>query len=180
VDLHTLRHSYGNNKIRQGWGLKKVSLILGHSDISMTANVYTHLLDGDLKVRDDFRFDEERRKELQEDQSAERMASLLSEFVQTLARTGTVAEKDLESCLAKAIKQVDQPAIDQPGSREICRYSRKQGRTPPRATLVLHKSENGLLKTKEPGSFESQALVIASEKMACPKGIEPSTFSSGG
>ncbi|OFZ78915.1 MAG: hypothetical protein A2583_12470, partial [Bdellovibrionales bacterium RIFOXYD1_FULL_53_11] len=57
VDLHSLRHSYGSNKVRAGWGLKKVSMLLGHSDISLTARVYTHLLDGDLKVQDDFRFD---------------------------------------------------------------------------------------------------------------------------
>ncbi len=54
VDIHTLRHSFGSNKIRQGWGLKKVSMILGHSDISITSTIYTHLLDGDLKVRDEF------------------------------------------------------------------------------------------------------------------------------
>ena len=54
VDLHTLRHAWGSNKIRQGWGLKKVSVMLGHSDISITARIYTHLLDGDLKVRDEF------------------------------------------------------------------------------------------------------------------------------
>jgi integrase len=52
IDLHTLRHSYGSNKIRAGWGLKKVSMLLGHSDISMTANIYTHLLDGDLRLPD--------------------------------------------------------------------------------------------------------------------------------
>ncbi|MBI3535056.1 MAG: site-specific integrase, partial [Deltaproteobacteria bacterium] len=40
VDLHSLRHSYGSNKIRAGWGLKKVSMLLGHSDISLTARVY--------------------------------------------------------------------------------------------------------------------------------------------
>ena len=57
IDLHTLRHSYGSNKIRSGWGLKKVSKILGHTDIQMTANVYSHLLDGDLKVQDELVFD---------------------------------------------------------------------------------------------------------------------------
>ena len=60
IDLHTFRHSYGSNKIRLGWGLKKVSMLLGHSDISITSNVYTHLLDGDLRVRDDFRFSDDR------------------------------------------------------------------------------------------------------------------------
>ncbi len=28
--------------------------MLGHSDISITARIYTHLLDGDLKIRDEF------------------------------------------------------------------------------------------------------------------------------
>ncbi len=57
IDIHSLRHSWASNKIRAGWGLKKVSMILGHADITMTSKVYSHLLDGDLKVRDDFRFD---------------------------------------------------------------------------------------------------------------------------
>jgi integrase len=54
VDVHTLRHSYGSHKIRAGWGIRKVSQILGHSDIQLTASYYSHLLDGDLKVRDEF------------------------------------------------------------------------------------------------------------------------------
>lgn len=53
IDLHTLRHSYGSNKLRDGWGLKKVSILLGHSSIEVTARVYAHLLDGDLRVRDE-------------------------------------------------------------------------------------------------------------------------------
>lgn len=57
IDIHTLRHSYGSNKLRGGWGLKKVSMMLGHSDVQITAEIYTHLLDGDLKVRDEFHFD---------------------------------------------------------------------------------------------------------------------------
>jgi hypothetical protein len=63
IDLHTMRHSYGSNKIRMGWGLKKVSMLLGHTDISITSDIYTHLLDGDLRVSDDFRFDKERATE---------------------------------------------------------------------------------------------------------------------
>ncbi len=63
VDLHMLRHSYGSNKLRIGWGLKQISKALGHSDISITANIYTHLLDGDYKLRDDYRFDKGTRSE---------------------------------------------------------------------------------------------------------------------
>ncbi len=54
IDIHTFRHTYGSNKIRTGWGIRKVSQILGHSDIQLTASYYSHLLDGDLKVRDEF------------------------------------------------------------------------------------------------------------------------------
>lgn len=32
--------------------MKKVSLLLGHADIQITAKIYAHLLDGDLKVAD--------------------------------------------------------------------------------------------------------------------------------
>ena len=59
IDIHCLRHSWGSNKIRAGWGLRKVSQILGHSDVSITSEVYTHLLDGDLCVRDEFHFDKD-------------------------------------------------------------------------------------------------------------------------
>ncbi len=57
IDIHSLRHSWGSNKIRAGWGIRKVSQMLGHSDIFITSEVYTHLLDGDLCVRDQFHFD---------------------------------------------------------------------------------------------------------------------------
>jgi integrase len=60
VDLHAMRHSYASNKIRSGWGIRKVSQILGHSDITLTSEVYSHLLDGDLKVQDEFLFDKEK------------------------------------------------------------------------------------------------------------------------
>src|SRR3954447_22379103 len=59
IDIHTLRHSYGSNKIRMGWGLKKVSLLLGHADIQTTSAIYTHLLDSDLRVQDEVRFDKD-------------------------------------------------------------------------------------------------------------------------
>jgi hypothetical protein len=89
VDIHSLRHSWASNKIRAGWGIKKVSMILGHSDISLTSDVYTHLLDGDLKVRDDFRFDFDKNKnsansEILEGSEKKAMAKIVSEFVQTI------------------------------------------------------------------------------------------------
>ena len=64
VDLHTLRHSFGSNKIAvEKWGLKTLSMVMGHADISTTANIYMHLHDGDYKIRDEFRFDNVGKKE---------------------------------------------------------------------------------------------------------------------
>ncbi len=86
VDLHCLRHSYGSNKIRAGWGLRKVSAILGHSDIGITSKVYTHLLDGDLKVRDNFSFDNESEKENSiKSRSAEGGTGFVAVFLKKLA-----------------------------------------------------------------------------------------------
>lgn len=89
IDIHSLRHGWDSNKIRAGWGLKKVSLILGHSDISITSEVYTHLLDGDLKVRDDFRFGFDKNltsansREL-EGSEKDTMAKIVGEFIHKL------------------------------------------------------------------------------------------------
>ena len=58
IDVHSLRHSFGSNKIRAGFGLKKISLLLGHADIQTTSSIYTHLLDGDLRVKDEVTFKE--------------------------------------------------------------------------------------------------------------------------
>ncbi len=88
-DKYSLRRPF---QIRAGWGLKKVSLLLGHSDISLTARVYTHLLDGDLKVQDDFRFDKSPRKQNSEVQPAEKMdavtiMAMIQMLQQQLAQT---------------------------------------------------------------------------------------------
>ncbi len=103
VDLHTLRHSYGSNKIRQGWGLKKVSMILGHSDISITAKVYTHLLDGDLKVRDDARMEISKSAE----SSADKVAQAVQELVRALQETpvGTLKNAELSREIERVVKR---------------------------------------------------------------------------
>lgn len=41
--LHDLRHTYASELIRNGINVKKVSQILGHSDISTTLNIYVHI-----------------------------------------------------------------------------------------------------------------------------------------
>lgn len=42
---HELRHSFGSALIRNGVDIKVVSQLLGHKDISVTYNVYIHILD---------------------------------------------------------------------------------------------------------------------------------------
>lgn len=42
--FHALRHTYATKQFENGIPLKTVSMLLGHSDISMTANIYTHVL----------------------------------------------------------------------------------------------------------------------------------------
>lgn len=45
---HSLRHSFATNKIREGNTLPQVSRILGHSDITITDKMYTHLNINDI------------------------------------------------------------------------------------------------------------------------------------
>jgi len=145
VDLHTLRHSYGSNKIRQGWGLKKVSMILGHSDISITAKVYTHLLDGDLKVRDEFRV-EEKAAERTED----RVASAVQELVRVLKTTptSTLNEDSVADAIKLAVLREMQSAA---ASRTDLQRMGAQGAPAPQllrgtnSDTLKHKSDSGSL-----------------------------------
>jgi integrase len=42
--FHALRHTYATNLFERNVPLKTVSKLLGHSDISITANIYTHVM----------------------------------------------------------------------------------------------------------------------------------------
>lgn len=48
ANFHRFRHSFGSNLIRAGANIKAVQLLMRHSSIQMTLNIYSHLLDGDL------------------------------------------------------------------------------------------------------------------------------------
>jgi len=43
VTLHGLRHSFGTMLARKGVQIKVVSELMGHSDVSITQNIYTHV-----------------------------------------------------------------------------------------------------------------------------------------
>ncbi len=155
VDLHTLRHSYGSNKIRAGWGLKKVSMILGHSDISITSNVYTHLLDGDLKIRDDFRFDNPGEEENIDrvSQTFESFETLVQRLVTGLVESG-VSPTQLESSI-DSLTQSRATSVETARSAEISRESLMSSKTPRHATLVLH------------------SPVLGQKKGLTPEGVKP-------
>jgi integrase len=42
--FHALRHTYATKQFENGIPLKTVSMLLGHSSIEITANIYTHVL----------------------------------------------------------------------------------------------------------------------------------------
>ena len=42
--LHTLRHTFATNLFKNGVDIKVISELLGHSDISITYNIYTHVI----------------------------------------------------------------------------------------------------------------------------------------
>lgn len=44
IKFHALRHTYATKQFEAGLPLKTVSVLLGHSDISVTANIYTHVM----------------------------------------------------------------------------------------------------------------------------------------
>jgi len=43
-NFHTIRHTYATKLFENGIPLKTVSILLGHSDIKITANIYTHVM----------------------------------------------------------------------------------------------------------------------------------------
>jgi len=49
ITLHWLRHGYGSMLISQGASPKVVQMIMGHSSIQMTMDVYGHLMPGDME-----------------------------------------------------------------------------------------------------------------------------------
>ena len=44
IKFHALRHTYATKQFESGLPLKTVSVLLGHSDVSITANIYTHVM----------------------------------------------------------------------------------------------------------------------------------------
>ncbi|MBI4857172.1 MAG: site-specific integrase [Acetobacterium woodii] len=56
-NFHDLRHTYATRLFEMGEQPKTVQMLLGHSDVSTTLNVYTHVLD-DLKIKSASKIDQ--------------------------------------------------------------------------------------------------------------------------
>jgi len=51
VPPHTLRHTFATRGLEQGIPLKVMQVILGHSSLAMTADLYSHVLP-DIKAEE--------------------------------------------------------------------------------------------------------------------------------
>jgi len=49
ITPHYLRHTYCTNLRRQGVALKTAQYLMGHADISTTANIYSHVTEEDVR-----------------------------------------------------------------------------------------------------------------------------------
>ena len=195
IDVHTLRHSYGSNKLREGWGLKKVSVLLGHSDIAITAGVYSHLLDGDLKVRDEFRFD----KSAEVTKMGENLGDIspsgdpLSDTVNTLiqhlrnlhaepsAQTRNEALQAAHARLTEAVMSaIDAHFGESTASAQQSTpttLEKGAAATPMLRAAGLKVDVEEMLK-KASADFASDFRQLAGSEMAHPRGLEPLTLRS--
>ncbi len=177
IDIHTLRHSFGSNKIRMGWGIKKVSVLLGHADISTTAKIYAHLLDGDLRIRDDARmtFDKsENSKDIESTGNAETtMAQIIANTI-TSSLAGTHNADQALSWLLRSFSELAKvvQSQDSASSAEIqgdLEADSKNGRYAP---LMLHAglvNENSGLAAA--GSKPELSLLF--QELAPVENVEP-------
>jgi len=181
VDLHTLRHSFGSNKIRMGWGLKKVSVILGHSDISITAKIYSHLLDGDLKVRDETRFGFDKKTDSADIECAkgteEKMAQFFAQAITaTLSNTaeGKRALMSLTGDLSSRFQQILAT------SGEFSLDSTELAQNSSFATLMLRTqtdcSVNEVSSSRSSLESSSDLEMLQGLKMEPMSGLEPLTY----
>ena len=174
IDNHTLRHSFGSNKIRAGWGLKKVSMILGHSDISITAKIYTHLLDGDLKVQDQVRMSFDNVRSTSDIDAMKASDNILVEFLAstlTQSLSGTIAGREALAALSRKVSELSSDIqIGSPTTAEDPSFATlmlRMGLYPSPATCALN--------DKGP-TITCESDILDSEKMEPMSGLEPLTY----
>ena len=161
-------------KIRAGWGLKKVSVLLGHSDVSITAKVYSHLLDGDLKVEDEFRLGFDKKAACVDIESARKADEKMATFMAQALTNTLSGNPDGRRVLSGLIQQFFE------GSRSFSVNSLAEGKTSLRATPVLHTRPEGLAPSVVAPladcdlALESEGL--AGFKMEPLSGLEPETY----
>jgi integrase len=190
IDLHTMRHSYGSNKIRMGWGLKKVSLLLGHSDISITSNIYTHLLDGDLRVQDDFRLEGARGSHQGWNGDWKAAQAIAGAVVRALKETA----ENSKDALRRIEKELTAIAENQLGAAEIQRVRASsaefrqdladKSQTASHATLLLRNEFGALMENemlgKDAGTFQPENREMAIKKGDLDCSSSPLVIGRGG
>ena len=166
IDIHSCRHSFGSNKIRNGWGLKKVSILLGHSDITTTAHIYSHMLDGDLKFPDE----------------VFQMPALKTDSNNLIGRSETlrIAEAIVHTLGAtdEGLKSLVQLLENFPATfGEIMQEVSTLSKNYPDATPVLHTQDYRSKKQKQSSSnkFKNSSNFGGSEKKPM-SGLEPLTY----
>lgn len=142
----------------------------------MTANVYTHLLDGDLRVRDEHRSaaqesglvgDEADALEYT-DATENRVAAAVKALIQELEKTST--EECRKPELAQATEKVVSERLAAESGQNVPQMFRK---------TISNRPDSGGENEKGPETSSVPGLCSKLE-MACPTGVEPVTFSSGG
>ena len=150
--------------------MKKVSLLLGHSDITVTSRIYTHLLDGDLKVRDEFRLDRNQESANSESKMAEVLKQLLDSFRGDPGAASLSAGTLAEMVQSKLAVYNTQP---QPTTTTV--------KLTQFATPVLREGVEDGSKSRS-GSPSRRVFSNHPDglEVAYPAGVEPATFGSGG
>ncbi|MGL4736916.1 MAG: tyrosine-type recombinase/integrase, partial [Cellulosilyticaceae bacterium] len=50
ISFHALRHTFATRLLESGENIKTIQILLGHSDIETTLNIYTHILEDTKKA----------------------------------------------------------------------------------------------------------------------------------
>ena len=123
-------------------------MLLGHADISITAKVYAHLLDGDLKVRDDFRFDFDKSENSEDIINVARIDEKVAQILAQAISESTLQLPQAEGLLPAILERLSQFKLPvrkalAASSSEIHPDSTLSQKKPFHAPPMLHSPKDG-------------------------------------